>query len=112
MALPADLLLFVVGTAVAAFFIHLAAAFALGGTPVWRAVFIAALGNLLGFLLFLFFRDFSILGNTIMVVSWLAITATIYRTSIWKAVFIGLFAYLLWVLTRELVRSLASLVGL
>src|SRR5688572_1417801 len=74
MALPADLLLFVLGTIVAAFFVHLAAAFALGGTPIWRAALIAALGNLLGFLLFLFFRDFSVVGNTIMVVSWLAIT--------------------------------------
>jgi hypothetical protein len=81
----------------------------LGGTPIWRAALVAVLGNVIGALVLLVFPDFKIVGFVIVLICWLAITATIYRTSIWKALFIGLFAYLLWVLTRNVVRSLVEL---
>ena len=108
---PMELLFFVVGTLVTTLFIHLAASFALGGTPVWRAALVAVLGNLIGAIVYLVFPAFQVVGFVIVLVSWLAIAATVYRTSIWKAVFMGLFAYLLWVLTRNLVGSIVELVN-
>jgi hypothetical protein len=109
MAFLTELAFFGVGTLVTMLFLHLAASFALGGTPIWRAAIVAVLGNLVGALVLLVFPNFPIIGFVIVLVCWLAITATVYRTTIWKALFIGLFAYLLWVVTRELVRSLLDL---
>lgn len=109
MSFATEALLFAGGTLVAVFFLHLAASFALGGTPIWRAGLVAVLGNLVGAVLLLVFPGFKLLGFLIVLVSWLAITATVYRTSVWKALFIGLFAYLLWVLTRNLVGSVVGL---
>jgi hypothetical protein len=109
-----DVVIFVAGTLLTALFVHLAAAFTLGGTKYRQAILVAIIGNLLGFLVFALFGDpkggrFA-LAFLLVLVSWLAVTTTVYRTSVWKAFFIGLFAFFLYGLVRLVVDSVVQFV--
>lgn len=104
----AEFAVFFVGVLLEALFVHLAASFALGGTRFTRAFLVAVIGSLAAMLVFLLFGAFQILAFGLVLVVWLAVCATVYRTTVWRALFIGLFAYFLWVVTKLIVESIVN----
>lgn len=104
----AEFAVFFVGVLLEAFFIHLSASFALGSTRFTRAFLVAVLGSVAAMAVFLAFGSFKLLAFGLVLVAWLAVCATVYRTTIWRSLFIGLFAYFLWVVARLVVESIVN----
>lgn len=104
----AEFAVFFVGVILEAFFLHLSASFALGSARFTRAFLVAVLGSLAAMLVFLAFGAFQPLAFGLVLVAWLAVCATVYRTTVFRALFIGLFAYFLWVLTKLVVESIVN----
>ena len=100
-----DLLTIVVVILIESLFVHLAATLALRGPPFSKAVVVAASGSLVAYLLQKLLTAAPIVALVLALVAWLAICASVYKTTWFRALFVGLLAYLLWLGTKLLIEQ-------
>ncbi|MBI2078006.1 MAG: hypothetical protein HYT80_06510 [Euryarchaeota archaeon] len=99
-----DLLTIVVVILLESLFVHLAAAVALRGPPFRKAIVVAASGSLVAYLLQRLLTAAPTVALVLALFAWLAICASVYKTTWVRALVVGLLAYLLWLGTKLLIE--------
>lgn len=104
MGLLQDIAALILVVLIEALFVHLAALVVLRSSQITRAITVAVVGSILGFLVFALLDEYEVVSYILVSLSWMIVCMTVYRTTWVRAIVVGVLAYVMWIGTKLLVE--------